>query len=121
MTISTTSRCKGLFVVRPLSAMQQPDRPSILLPVTSLASLLYVPVWAYFHPHADSRTIEAGVILWFPIALILWFFVVCGAMTNYNAYSHFAIAQKRLWLWVLASIAPLLLLMVGSVIGHFWT
>ena len=92
--------------------MQRPDRPTVWLPIASLASLTWPFVWAHFHPHADGRTIEAGIFLWFPIALILWFFVISGAMTNYSSYSHNAVAQKRLWLWVFASVAPLLLFAV---------
>ena len=98
--------------------MQQPVRPTVWLPIVSLAWLAYAPIWAYLHPHAEGRTIEASIFLWFPVALILWFFVLCYAMINYRCYSNVASAQSRLRVWVVASVAPLLLLAVGSILNH---
>jgi len=100
--------------------MEGTDRPTIWLPIATFTWLAIGALWKWFNPYVTGRVLEAPLAYWFSGVLVLWLLVVTGAMTNYRSYSHIAAAQMRLWLWVLAAVAPPLLLVAGAVLVSFF-
>lgn len=102
--------------------MQHADRPAVLLPLAILGWLLGGVIWRLLNPHVSGLALTRPVVLWYWGVLALWSLVLIGAMANYRSYSHIAAAQARLWLWVFAAAAPVLLyaawFTLDKVFGH---